>query len=765
VNARIGLRSLSGATLAVLIALFGCSENAMVGVGTPNRSPEVWLSSGPVEGTTTGYQVHFYWGGWDPDGEIRYFEFVVVDGYPLGFHRQDTTGIDKWSRTSSFDSTFKVSADDSAGEVHYGNYSYTRYDKTHTFFIRAVDLAGRRSDPVYRSFTAWTLAPYIEITMPTPQSNPNAQVSLGKVSRWEWRGTDPIDSPDNTQDPDSIRYMYHRNVTPSGADSAEFDIVVDLNEHPGRYERYWSPWIYYRAPGDSGRATWLGDDEVLLLTKVYIFAVQAKDEAGAVTAIFTRGHNVRQFLVSATAYPKLTITEPFLGSMQFLGGAKPKTERRELPPGVALHFKWYGDATLYGGAISCYQYGWDVADLSNPSDWGSDCSPYNLGCSAIWYSGVHTLYVRCVDNSGSETIGQVEISIVPFRMDRNLLWVDDFPSGDFQQVDYANPTETEHDNFWLGFCNRTIGFDPSRDVYDVAASGNSSVAPKVSLIGRYKNIIWTYSNDLGTICIDDVIRFTPESKVSASTPAINYLSIFLAKGGHLLTEGNSQKGGGLAAVLPTATDGPRAYPLNVKCEMEGNTDGCESDTSTVNSFAYKDYCVTMLDKIDPAGMRTDSDMPLRRIRNYDCMYPGAVKSLDAWHDSVPGMPSTLDLWSTVIAAGHYYAPNEGGQRPGGFTQVEVYDPHYWMARNSVLSQRCFHPMYLMRAKNSNSALNNQAVALWVTKYADIVPDVISGVAVAAPSAHFGFELWFFDRAQGRTLMNVILQKWQILATP
>ena len=72
-NAKIGTGLLSGATLAILIALFGCSENVMVGVGTENRSPEVWLSSGPVEGTTTGYQVHFYWGGWDPDGESRNF--------------------------------------------------------------------------------------------------------------------------------------------------------------------------------------------------------------------------------------------------------------------------------------------------------------------------------------------------------------------------------------------------------------------------------------------------------------------------------------------------------------------------------------------------------------------------------------------------------------------------------------------------------------------------------------------------------------------
>jgi len=81
----------------------------------------------------------------------------------------------------------------------------------------------------------------------------------------------------------------------------------------------------------------------------------------------------------------------------------------------------------------------------------------------------------------------------------------------------------------------------------------------------------------------------------------------------------------------------------------------------------------------------------------------------------------------------------------------------------VSSQRCFHPMYRMLAKNTGSAINNQTVAVWVTKYAHIVPDAASGVA--APSAHFGFELWFFDRTQGKTIIDTIFRKWQILATP
>jgi hypothetical protein len=73
-------------------------------------------------------------------------------------------------------------------------------------------------------------------------------------------------------------------------------------------------------------------------------------------------------------------------------------------------------------------------------------------------------------------------------------------------------------------------------------------------------------------------------------------------------------------------------------------------------------------------------------------------------------------------------------------------------------------MYRMKSKNTMSALNNQTVALWVTKYADVVPDVASGIAVAAPSAHFGFELWFFDRSQVSQIVDAIFGEWGIAAT-
>ncbi len=737
----------------VFIAMLGC-EKTLIGFHEKNLSPKVWLSSGPVEGDTTGYQVHFYWGGWDPDGEVKNYEFVIAAGNPYGFNRADTTGLDKWMSTASHDSVFRVSAKDRSRQVFVGGRPrYTRYDMTHTFFLRAVDLEGKRSPAVYRSFTAWTLAPFVEIDRPPL---PVAELSmLGRTVTFGWTGRDPVDSPDNLQDPDSIRYWW-KKFNPR-------DNIIDSLNSPSLYTVDWkTKWISYRAPNDSGRTAIVRDLE---MQQNYVFAVQAKDEAGAVTGIFDRKTNARLFVVTKLAGPTLTVTEPLLGGFRFLG-INLTPEKRELPPGVRLDFKWVADASEYGGEIVCYQWGWDIADVNDPEAWkgkdaGGPCSPYTLGCrlSAPWYSGFPTLYVRVEDNAGTATIGLIEINVVPFVMDRNLLWVDDYAAGEFDQIDYSMPRESDHDKFWLGFLRKTIGWDEGRDVYD--AQFVSAAPPPMALIGRYRNIVWTYNSAPDNGGWDNAIRFTPESLIgTGTTVSVNLLSLFLAKGGHVLTEGISDAGGGLAATLEPEA---QIFPMNLRCEIVKNLEGCEGDTSGVNSYPYKDYCVTMLDKIT-GPFRTDIDMPLRRVRNYDC-FLSASKSNDAWHDSIPGMPNRLDLWDVITAPGRFFYPQAPDPKPGGFTLAEVYNPQYWMDAKGVANQRCFHPMYRMNAKNSFSSLNKCAIALFVTKYANIMPEpeVPSGIIVAAPSFHFGFELWYFNPDQVKSIINTIFGEWQILA--
>ena len=81
------------------------------------------------------------------------------------------------------------------------------------------------------------------------------------------------------------------------------------------------------------------------------------------------------------------------------------------------------------------------------------------------------------------------------------------------------------------------------------------------------------------------------------------------------------------------------------------------------------------------------------------------------------------------SSGRYFNPDDS-LGPGGFTYVEVYDPGYWMARNALLVAALFpSASTACEAKSENSALNDCAVALWVTKYEHVVPEVSAGTGV------------------------------------
>jgi len=741
-------RSVAVAVVFLLISLLlGCSENVYLGTRKDNRPPEVWLSSGPVEGSTTGYKVHFYWGGWDPDGEIAYFEFVIVDGEPLGFNRQDTTGLDKWTKTMVYDSTFSVTADDSAATIIVNNNPYTRYDRTHTFFLRGVDIEGVRSEPRYRSFTAWTLAPTVVI------DSPGDNAVLGRVITFSWTGRDPIDEPMNVQDPESVRYASGLIVDTNGVENRAFDIMRDFNENPWRYESMWQAWTYYNAPNDSGRSTTIGDDEVLQLNKSHFFAVQAKDEAGAVTAIFDSRANFRRFIVSETAGPFLTVTEPFLGSFRFIG-MNFTPVKRDLPPGVGLNFHWSATAEDYGGRIVGYRYGWDIADVNNPSDWPVSFSPFNLAApERTVYSGTHTFFIEALDNAGTMTLAQIQINIIPFDMGRQLLWVDDFYSTNFTQTTWSMPTESQHDEFWTGICSRAKGFDPSLDIYDVASTNFKP--PRIERIGRYKNIVWTYSSD-DRNAWTQIVKFVPESSITTGTQlTINYLSLFLARGGHLWSCGRSERGAGLAAVLPSVA---MSFPMNLRCEITGNQTGCTGDTSGVNCMAYRSYCVTVLDKV-VANFRTDNNLMPYRDVSLDALYT-AYKDNEAPYNALfPDLPQSLPLWSEITKSGRFFDP-----MVRGFTYVEIYNPEYWMNISKSKTQSCFTPMYRMKTRSSLSAVNRTTIALWLRKYENVVPDIPpeSGVAVAAPSVHFGVPLWFFDHDTVNQIADVVFSEWGLL---
>ncbi len=721
--------------VSVLLITSYC-ENQFYGEFTPNKQPVIILSGGPPEQTETVHKVKFSWMGDDPDGQVKFYEFVMVTGDPLGFDPADTTGLDKWTRIERTDSTFTFRADEHDTNLVIGYRKFARYHRTHTFFIRSVDNRGMRSQPACRSFTAWTLAPYVVITEPV-NPRPGQTQFLSTDITFRWEAYDPIGAPQDLQPADSIRYLWtvYNNK-----------IIDQLNKYPENFEDRWTPWISYSAKSDSGVSTRIGDNELLLKGHTYILAVQAMDEAGAITSIFNN-NNVRSFMACEPTGPTLTIFETYMGAFKFQGTSF-SPAKINVPEGFGLNFSWKGDASQYGSIVSGYRYGWDITSLDDPSQWASPVRP-NLKSipEKKFFSGNHTLFIEAVDQLGVRTIGQIEIEIFELDMPRNLLWVDDFRSVEFDQKLFAIPTESQHDRFWINICSRAMGFIPTLDVYDT--KDHIFNPPPMELIWDYKNILWTYTSDSFSSAWHQLIEFIPENTY-LKNKIYNYLPAYMQLGGHIWTVGKGDSRGGLRASIISLTP---TFPLNVKCEMLRTGLGC-TDSSGAESMVYKEYCVTVLDKVHGGLFKKLKDIH-ERGPEYDAI-SYIIKDRDnPVTNSIPGMPDSLKLWNEVTKPGRFFDPMERG-----FTYGEVYDPEYWMRASGLESQPCFNPLYRIRTRMAFSPIDNTVIAFWLTKHADV--KAVAEGTVAAPSVHFGFPLWFFDREQANAIADAIFDRWNIL---
>jgi hypothetical protein len=725
-------------TVSAFMIFTSCSDSVFLNEVNQNRPPEIELTNGPLEGDTTLYTVHFFWLGHDQDGEIDYYEFCMVEGDPYGFDPVDTTGLEKWGQTKRGDSMFTVSADEYDRNVVINSSLYGKFKKSHTFFVRAVDDRGTRSEAAHRSFTAFTLAPHIMITEPYCADPSSGAQMLSSFVRFRWEGKDPLDSPWNYQEVDSVRYM-HVPYT-SG-------IVMELNRNPGVFKEEWSDWYWYFEPGDSGREAWLGDDEVLVPGKGYIFAVQAMDEAGAVSVVFDKRTNVRHFMSIVPTGPVLRINDPYLGTFSFLG-TEMRMEEMNIPAGFSTRFSWTGDASSYGGVVRSFRYGWDIQQLDDPSQWSTAPNPYITSAQERqWYSGTHVLFVEVVDNLGYVTLGTLELTVVPIDMSRDLLWVDDFPSLDFTQDIYAFPNETEHDVFWTSMCLNVMGFDPQRDIYDVL--DNDFYLPPMEHLWKYKNVIWSYSTAsdiLSGSVWNRFVKYTPEG--SSGDLTLNFLPYYLATGGHLWTVGESQRKSGLAACISSGL-----FPVSVRCEFYGPSPVCELETGAA-SMAYRDCCVSVIDKVD--GLLR-IDLGTSRRVDYDAMQWAKLDDSDPVTGAYEGFPRRLELWENVTRTGMFFDP-----QVRGMFYVEVYDSDYYMNYIGHSSQPCFHPLYREVARNTHSVVHDQTVAFWYSSYAGVVADKPG--CVAAPSVHFGFPLWFYNREQTDSIATAIFKVWQLPVT-
>ncbi len=193
--------------LIVLFAahLSGCASEQLAGSLSDNQPPTVWLTIAPPEGSTVDYTVHLFWGGFDPDGDIAFYEYVISNNQTGVFDPADTTGADKWHRVNTRDSLFRFTADVIADSsiINQDDLKPFEFIRPHTFFIRAVDDRGARSKPVYRSFTARNLSPMVAIL--TPLSRGLVIAHVPPIPTFRWAAVDFVSNTSQTQDPDSAR--------------------------------------------------------------------------------------------------------------------------------------------------------------------------------------------------------------------------------------------------------------------------------------------------------------------------------------------------------------------------------------------------------------------------------------------------------------------------------------------------------------------------------------------------------------------------------
>ena len=743
------MRSLAAFIIPLFgLSLAGCASDQLQGPKHENRPPVAWLAIGPPAGSTVNYKVHMFWGGWDPDGRIAYFEYSITDNETGVFQPADTTGSDKWYRVNAGDSIFVFTTDllaDSSsidGDV-LDTFEYLR---THTFFIRAVDEEGARSRAVYRSFTANNLSPVVFIETPRTFGFTIAQVP--PIPTFRWNANDFISSREETQPPDSVRSI----LVPTQRFAGGFDETTRyIRENPAAPE--WTPWEYYSAPGDTGKF-WHPEDELGFGS--YVFAVQVKDEAGAVSPVFDLNRNMRRIRISVLKTgPILTVTNRFLapivtsspdGSLAIL----------DFPAGMPIGFSWKADASSYGGIVTAYRYGWDILDLNDDEQWDVDFTPF-IGSiaqspSRTFFFGSHAFYVEVVDNSGFTSRQGIIVNAIPFTMERELLMVDDWEEGSspgFLRTGGASPHDTEHDAFWAYVLSDVAGFQPSVDM--VPVKGKLLSMP-IGTLAKYKTIIWNVRGD-PVFNIPSLLH----KILGFGSEEFNLLTVYMAAGGKVLICGSNP----LTTVINkhifpdegriNGGAGVR-YPLIFRYELAGNQRD-SIDPVGEETFGYNEYCLNVLDVA--YGIR---------VRRFVCPVASDEKKFDPKTEGLRACNSIdgtynfprLELRPEVSDPGKFYHEDQLA------LNCDIYNPSYFGAICDLAElsppRDCFRPIYALECLNESASVFGAPVAFWTSQFAN-VPDTRG---VAARSAVWGFEPVYFNPDQIKQALGIILfDEWQL----
>ena len=482
----------------------------------PNALPNTFLTAETPDPLEASFLMSFHWDGHDPDGRIKGFQWKLSDNGPDGISVTDTLTIDPatgeilhpWIETARNDTLLVMSADIGGypPDAHL-DPAFQRAFQPHTFFVRAVDEEGGVDpSPAFVSFTSTTLLPRIRIDRPARLSDYLDAQGMPLSPYFGYTGTDPDFV---TRQPTQIRFL----LKPSWLGDHyvrtkyEFDSLAEqLIDFTDPAWSDWHPYAdtpvqrYVRFPPQARL-----DAEGRQI--VYLFAIQARDTAGAVSIDRTYAETVHNVFISANFTPLLTVREISLGTRTAHGTTS--RSRQDIIPGQSLQFYWVGTAEDYGGIITAYRYGWDIVDPENPDDPGwsvaAGNTPQHRSANAQTFSaGTHNFTVQVWDDTEQLTRFVWTLNVIPIpdpSQQHPVLLVDDVRDhlSWRWRDEFGNPVDMDsyRDAFWnntLGGSGGVLGYSATEDAVD----GETELLTFRRLV-NYRTVLWTTRYTQGNI--------------------------------------------------------------------------------------------------------------------------------------------------------------------------------------------------------------------------------------------------------------------------
>ena len=485
--------------LGILVLIASCSKAPTPPARPQELAPQTELTYAPVEYDTTAFRVHFYWNGYDDDGEVVRFHFAVDNDTLLP--------INQWRSTVAKDTTLLFQVDP------------VQELKIHVFKVSAEDNAGKWDlTPASRAFSAKTLPPNSRILRGPAAFNP----VIGPNFTYEWEGIDPDGGETGGRAPvDSFQYLLIRIGTHV---QAGFDDAPDFDQNeyvamvrasvgdalpsawawPARRSTILnlSDWKWQGIRGLKNRFRNVTPGE-------YVYAMRAVDIAGATEKDLIFIRNIRHFTVTnRNSGPILTTCSSILNRClsPAIGPEDYARKQLQIFQGETVSFSWSASAEAYGGEIVGYTFALDDTTKFQGLDFrltGATFQPSQLD------PGPHFLYVRAVDDGGLATNQRIPLLIVhpefktPGYAPR-ILFVDD---SDFNLGNGSAPNDQVETDWWTlanangegPLFNLHIPYSEWDTTAKSFGTGDRRTQPDVTELAKYTTVIWVADQASGSV--------------------------------------------------------------------------------------------------------------------------------------------------------------------------------------------------------------------------------------------------------------------------